>query len=99
MRTCLTLKPSKASEADWAYNEIVTLVEIGDGLNGYPQIIHGGFAATLLDEVCGVLIQLNTAIKVERLRSTGNPGPHVQAGYFTACKSNETKASVGNGNC
>ena len=87
MRTCLTLRPAKAPEGDWPYQEIVTLVEIGDGLNGYPQIIHGGFAATMLDEVCGVLIQLNTTAKVEQLEKSGRPGPHTRASYFTACLS------------
>lgn len=85
MRTCLTMRPTEAADDAWAYKEIVTLVEIGEGLDGYPQIIHGGMAATLLDEVCGVLIQLNTAEQVDRQNKLNPQGSHIQASYFTAC--------------
>ncbi|KAI8936912.1 hypothetical protein NX059_006144 [Plenodomus lindquistii] len=84
MRACLTLRPTQAINDDWPYREIVTLVEIGEGLNGWPRIIHGGMAATLLDEVSGVLLQLNTAAQVERLKHLHPSGSHVQPGYFTA---------------
>merc|ERR1712137_621896 len=32
---------------------LVTLVELGDQLNGHPGLIHGGFSAALLDELLG----------------------------------------------
>lgn len=84
MRTCLTLRPAQAVDDHWPYQKIVTLVEIGEGLNGYPNIIHGGMAATLLDEVSGVLLQINTAAQLERMKRQNPSGSHVQPSYFTA---------------
>ncbi|KAF2852894.1 hypothetical protein T440DRAFT_358290, partial [Plenodomus tracheiphilus IPT5] len=84
MRTCLTLKPSEAADDKWPYKEIVTLVEIGEGLNGYPQMMHGGMAAALLDEVSGVLGQLNLKALLERLKRLNPGGSFVQPSYFTA---------------
>ncbi|KAJ4412304.1 hypothetical protein N0V91_000775 [Didymella pomorum] len=69
IRTMLTLRPSKEEEGDQAYKELLVILELGDGLNGYPQVLHGGFAATLLDETCGGLIQLNVFEKVKKLGS------------------------------
>jgi acyl-coenzyme A thioesterase THEM4 len=80
IRTMLTLKPSKKEDGDLAYKELLVILELGDGLNGYPQVLHGGFAATLLDETCGGLIQLNVFEKVERL------GPQHATNYLTACR-------------
>ncbi|KAH9877517.1 hypothetical protein IAQ61_002884 [Plenodomus lingam] len=91
MRTCLTLRPAQAVDDHWPYQKIVTLVEIGEGLNGYPNIIHGGMAATLLDEVSGVLLQINTAAQLERMKRQNPSGSHVQPSYFTACTSYETR--------
>ncbi|KAI4614632.1 uncharacterized protein J4E87_009432 [Alternaria ethzedia] len=54
--TLLTFRPKNEEAGDIAYKEIKTIVELGDGLQGYPQIAHGGFQATLLDEMSGVLI-------------------------------------------
>ncbi|KAF1365268.1 hypothetical protein EJ07DRAFT_161345 [Lizonia empirigonia] len=69
IRTMLTLRPSKEEEGDLTYKELLVILDLGDGLNGYPQVLHGGFAATLLDETCGGLIQLNVFEKVKRLGS------------------------------
>ncbi|KAH9871984.1 hypothetical protein J1614_006243 [Plenodomus biglobosus] len=84
MRTCLTLRPIQAVDDDWPHKKIVTLVEIGEGLNGYPQIIHGGMAAALLDEVSGILLQLNTAAQLERMKRLRPSDSHVKPSYFTA---------------
>lgn len=81
IRTMLTLRPSKEEEGDLAYKELLVIVDLGDGLNGYPQVLHGGFAATLLDETCGGLIQLNVFEKVKRL------GSEHAMNYLTACRS------------
>ena len=39
--------------------EAFCLMELGGGLNGYPNICHGGFVATMLDEVMGELLVVN----------------------------------------
>lgn len=86
MRTCLTLRPTEAADNDWAFEQIMTLVEIGEGLNGYPHIIHGGMAAALLDEVSGVLIQLTMAARTERRRRLQPNEFHAYPSYLTTCK-------------
>lgn len=59
-------------------------MDLGDGLNGYPQIAHGGFVATLLDEVCGVLIVLNVEAQGQRQKELGQSETPSMT-YFTAC--------------
>jgi thioesterase superfamily protein 4 len=86
IRALLTLRPVKEEEGDQAYTEIVEMIDLGDGLNGFPQIALGGFVATMLDEVCGVLIVLNVEKKIERLRKLGRLDSSVSMNYFTACK-------------
>jgi thioesterase superfamily protein 4 len=81
MRSCLTLRPTEEDDDDQAYKEVLSIVELGDALNGFPHTIHGGMAATLLDEVCGVLIVLNSERKAERANNT-DPIEH----YMTACE-------------
>jgi|TARA_R110002003_G_scaffold44_16_gene3407 hypothetical protein len=85
IRACLTLRPTEEIDDELAYQEIVTIVQVGDGLNGYPQICHGGFVATMLDEVCGVLIVLNTEKSAERMKESGRAGIPTM-NYMTACE-------------
>lgn len=80
IRTMLMLRPTKEEEGDLAYKELLVIMDLGDGLNGYPQVLHGGFAATLLDETCGGLIQLNMFEKVKKL------GSQHATNYLTACR-------------
>jgi thioesterase superfamily protein 4 len=80
IRAILTLKPTKEAEGGLPYNELLVILDLGDGLNGYPQVLHGGFAATLLDETCGGLIQLNMFEKAEKL------GSYHATSYLTACR-------------
>lgn len=87
LRACLTLRASEISEDDLPCKEIVTIVELGDGLNGYPNLVHGGMLATLLDEVCGVLIVTNTEMNLERARVAGLSDKSIGANYMTACES------------
>lgn len=90
IRHCLTLRPKQENTKDVeddnepAFKEVRTIMELGSGLNGHPDVCHGGFVATMLDEVMGVLIQLNLEKKVRRLkrRKEGHPG----LSCFTACK-------------
>jgi thioesterase superfamily protein 4 len=86
IRACLTLRPTEEANDDLAYKEIVIIVDLGDGLNGFPQTCHGGMVATLLDEVCGVLIVLNTEKKVERAKESRSLEASIDASYMTACE-------------
>jgi thioesterase superfamily protein 4 len=80
IRSMLTLRPTKEEADDMLYKELLIIVDLGDGLNGYPQVLHGGFASTLLDETCGSLIQLNMLERVRRF------GSQHSMNYLTACK-------------
>jgi len=83
--TLLTFRPKNEEPGDIAYKEIKTIVELGDGLQGYPRIAHGGFQATLLDEMSGVLIGTVMEKKAQRASKDGRCAP--VASYVTACSS------------
>jgi thioesterase superfamily protein 4 len=59
IRRCLTLNTAPDAGAEPPIREAVTFFELGNGVNGFPNICHGGFVATLLDEVMGILLTLN----------------------------------------
>ncbi|KAL7625865.1 hypothetical protein AAE478_005088 [Parahypoxylon ruwenzoriense] len=40
-------------------DSIKAFLTLGSGLNGYPDVCHGGIVATILDEVIGLLIPIN----------------------------------------
>lgn len=86
IRHWLTLRPKKEEDENPAFRSVRTIMELGDGLNGHPQILHGGFVGTMLDEVMGVLITLNLEKKMERLKKEGR-APGLGLNCFTACKS------------
>jgi thioesterase superfamily protein 4 len=92
MRACLTLRPTEEADDDLPYKEIVTIVDLGDGVNGYPQTCHGGMVATLMDEVCGVLINLNTERHRDRLIQSGCQDPPAIMSYMTACESAQMRS-------
>ena len=92
VRACLTLRPTDECpvcqrDADTAmvYEEVRTILELGDGLNGFPKIAHGGFVATMLDEVMGVLITTNIQARADRTKGLGDQGEHGMS-CFTACE-------------
>jgi hypothetical protein len=92
IRACLTLRPTAEYKGDdgepdkWiVYDEVRTILELGDGLNGHPKIAHGGFVATMLDEVMGVLITRNIQARVERKKRRGESTAEVMS-CFTACE-------------
>ena len=39
--------------------EVYVFFEVGSGVNGYPDTCHGGFVATMLDEVMGIVLNVN----------------------------------------
>ncbi|KAF2712481.1 hypothetical protein K504DRAFT_373193 [Pleomassaria siparia CBS 279.74] len=91
IRQCLTLRPSQAESDEPKYREVRTLMDLGSGLNGHPNICHGGFVATMLDEVFGVLITLNLGKKMERLKMQGSRS---QLTCFTAYLNTNYKKPV-----
>ena len=40
-------------------NEIGLFLSFGDGLNGYPFVLHGGLIAAIFDEIPGAMLILN----------------------------------------
>lgn len=40
-------------------DEVKGILQLGGGLNGFPDVCHGGIVATILDEVMGELINVN----------------------------------------
>ncbi|KAF2792595.1 hypothetical protein K505DRAFT_362777 [Melanomma pulvis-pyrius CBS 109.77] len=89
IRQCLTLRPTVPERDAPDYREVRTIVDLGTGLNGHPNICHGGFVATMLDEVFGVLITLNLAKKMEKPRMEGS-----QLNAFTAYLNTNYKKPV-----
>lgn len=59
IRKCLTVHSRPDPSLAAPIQEIRTFLEIGNGVNGYPNVCHGGFVATILDEVMGVLLTVN----------------------------------------
>ena len=56
--------PSIKVAKDPSHNitEIVVLVSVGEGLSGYPGVVHGGMVAALFDESMGTIFDLNRAL-------------------------------------
>lgn len=59
--------------------EINVLMTLGDGLNGFPRILHGGIVATLIDESMGMLQAVNLRI----LRSSRPESSDIEFSRFT----------------
>lgn len=59
-----------------AISEVRTLFSLGSGVNSHPHVAHGGFAATLLDEVMGDLLSVNKDYEEQRLRSQNKIQSH-----------------------
>ncbi|KAK1050686.1 hypothetical protein LTR74_017001 [Friedmanniomyces endolithicus] len=50
---------TKPSDSDGNITEVSTLITIGDGMNGHPNILHGGIVASIIDEAMGILQSVN----------------------------------------
>ncbi|KAE9983244.1 hypothetical protein BLS_009006 [Venturia inaequalis] len=61
VRKCLTLNvaPDDNLNPTIPIREVLAFFELGNGVNGFPNLCHGGFVATLLDEVMGILLSVN----------------------------------------
>ncbi|KJX99557.1 thioesterase superfamily protein [Zymoseptoria brevis] len=61
--------------------EVTTLIAMGNGMNGHPQILHGGITATLIDESMGIFQSVNHSYRTDKMTK----GPEESfAGTFTA---------------
>ncbi|RYC55646.1 hypothetical protein CHU98_g10562 [Xylaria longipes] len=40
-------------------DEVKAFLTLGNGLNGWPNVCHGGLVTTILDEVIGMLVPIN----------------------------------------
>jgi acyl-coenzyme A thioesterase PaaI-like protein len=47
------------SQPETIIKEILGLLQVGDGLSGWPGVLHGGIVATIMDEVIGEIINVN----------------------------------------
>ncbi|KPM45393.1 hypothetical protein AK830_g1220 [Neonectria ditissima] len=64
---CLLRAKSRAAALDptRAITEIETLISVGDGVSGFPNVVHGGIVASLLDESMGAVFDLNVTLGKE----------------------------------
>lgn len=60
---CLSFYTDKPGKSP--ITEISTLFALSRGIDGYPNIAHGGITALLIDEVLGILIQRNMSTNKE----------------------------------
>jgi len=67
---CLSLY-KKPAPLDRQIEEVKTLLALNAGVNGYPNVCHGGVVATMLDEVMGILLTLNKDRAGEIARAGG----------------------------
>lgn len=87
LRAFQTLVPSEEVHGKLVYNEVAAIITLGTGLDGYPRVCHGGMAATLLDEICGILVMLSNQRQVEQWKQAGASDQAPEARFMTACKS------------
>ena len=83
IRKLLSMHRKSAAEGSPAIQEVRTLMDLGNGVNGHPDICHGGFVATMLDEVIGVLLTLNLGIE-QGQKHGGSVNEPMRS--FTACE-------------
>lgn len=80
---CVYQRPA---ESDEKIEEVSTLMTVGEGMNGHPQILHGGIVASIVDEGMGILQSANHErdhlLKVGKGLAQGELPPH-GIGTFT----------------
>lgn len=54
--------PEAALDPTRTITETETLICAGDGVSGFPNVVHGGVVASMLDESMGALFDLNTTL-------------------------------------
>ena len=70
IRECLVFYPRPTPDAS-RLNEVHMFFAMGDGLNGFPHVLHGGVVATLFDEVMGMLFLVNKKLYPESTKGDG----------------------------
>ncbi|KAK4622297.1 hypothetical protein CLAFUW4_07191 [Fulvia fulva] len=58
IRSAISFYTRPTSE-DSEIEQVTTVMTLGDGMNGHPEIIHGGILATMIDESMGILQSVN----------------------------------------
>ncbi|KAI9690707.1 MAG: hypothetical protein M1820_009883 [Bogoriella megaspora] len=53
-------------------NEVRALITLGNLLDGIPHVCHGGMVATILDEVMGMLFEINQSLGAQRESPSGD---------------------------
>jgi acyl-coenzyme A thioesterase PaaI-like protein len=78
---CLSLYKNPVGQVQ-PIEETRRLLALGSGLNGWPNICHGGITATILDEVMAHLLTLRMDREDEILRAAGKT-PRQRLSSFT----------------
>jgi acyl-coenzyme A thioesterase PaaI-like protein len=58
IKACLTVYKQVSPGATWI-EEVRSFMTLGEGMNGAPFMLHGGIAATLMDDCVGTLMSVN----------------------------------------
>jgi acyl-coenzyme A thioesterase PaaI-like protein len=58
IKRLLTINSVPDPLRDPPIQEVFVFFEVGSGVNGYPNTCHGGFVATMLDEVMGIVLNV-----------------------------------------
>ncbi|KAF1978533.1 hypothetical protein BU23DRAFT_549960 [Bimuria novae-zelandiae CBS 107.79] len=69
IRSCTALRPigeSKRGKDGIYVDELRILFELGNGVNGWLKIAHGGFVVTMLDEAMGLLLSHNVEVRFSK---------------------------------
>ncbi|KAI9839851.1 MAG: hypothetical protein M1819_000041 [Sarea resinae] len=76
------------SESESAYPEALTLLALGDGLNGHARTLHGGMIATIMDEVLAVALMVvqarRYAVTASVLGGSSSASPSAEASAASA---------------
>ncbi|RYP64402.1 hypothetical protein DL769_006683 [Monosporascus sp. CRB-8-3] len=60
----------KQARADSFLAELRVLVALGEGVTGFPGVLHGGAVSAIFDEALGMLVDLNKERGVRALKGT-----------------------------
>lgn len=72
--------------------EACVLVALENGINGYPNVAHGGFLSVIIDESMGTLLMCNKDIETEEMGE--NTRPMIDTLVTASMKVNYLKAVV-----
>jgi len=86
LRAFQTLLPALETQGKFVYHEVAAIITLGIGLDGFPQVCHGGMAATLLDEICGTFLVLSQDRQTELWKESGALGQPPRVNFMTACR-------------